>query len=173
MNCFSLFVTDLRLYLRSFVCLLVHPSVFRWSFHQFVHCIGVCWSINWSVTHKLKRVNLVNPRIEFWETEARCGSDHDSLSLSLSLSFFHPLFPSFFLFHLFLIDVFHLFLILLYFSRVLRDNTTRFVRRSVGKHFAISGMTGGFCITAPPKCLVSLFYHCPCPPARDSGIRPC
>ena len=70
MNCFSLFVTDLRLYLRSFVCLLVHPSVFRWSFHQFVHCIGVCWSINWSVTHKLKRVNLVNPRIEFWETEA-------------------------------------------------------------------------------------------------------
>ena len=33
---------------------------------------------------------------------------------------------------------------------------------------SIDGVTGSFCITAPAQMLgLSLFYHCPCPPARD------
>ena len=38
--------------------------------------------------------------------------------------------------------------------------------------FTVSAFTGGFSMTAPAQKHDDLFYHCPCPPARDlcSGV---
>ena len=64
------------------------------------------------------------------------------------------------------------------FSRVLRDFMTRYVgrsvRRSIGPSIRVSffrRLRAVFALLLLPNCLNSLFYHCPCPPARDFGSR--
>ena len=63
------------------------------------------------------------------------------------------------------------------FSRVIRDSMTRCVGRSVCRSVGPSalvffGVYGRFfALLLLPNCLRNLFYHCSCPPARNSCSR--
>ena len=63
-------------------------------------------------------------------------------------------------------------------SRVLHDSMTCYVGQSIGplvrRSVRVSffrRLRAFFALLLLPNCSNSLFYHCPCPPARDFGSR--